>query len=123
MRPPVMAAAVAESCEAAPPVPVPGFERTELHAVATLVPGFSGKVLPGEPESAYAGAIETSIKPKAASADMVKRFILISAKYVVVEGEAIRSHGSRKHRTVRRSTRECQARPCRDRQAGALWPT
>jgi len=75
-----MDAAVAESCEAAPPVPVPGFERTELQALATLVPGCSGKVLPGEPESAYAGAIETSIKPNAVSADRVKRVILVSHK-------------------------------------------
>jgi hypothetical protein len=88
-----MAAAVGESCEAAPPCPVPEFERTELQAVAIFVPGCSGKVLPGEPASAYAGATETNTIPRAASAETVKCFIFISPKQRAVASEATRNQG------------------------------
>jgi len=76
-----MAAAVDESFEAAPPGPVPGFERTDWHAVATFVPGCSGKVVPGEPASAYTGVIEANMRPRAAKVDRVRRFICVPPKY------------------------------------------
>ena len=52
-----MAWAVEEKCApAVPPTPVPGFVTTVPQAVAGFVPGCSGNVLPGAPESANATA-------------------------------------------------------------------
>jgi hypothetical protein len=52
----VIAAAVAESGA----VVVPGFDSTAEHAAEVWVPGCSGKVVPGAPRSAVAGAAATA---------------------------------------------------------------
>jgi hypothetical protein len=69
----MIAFAVDESCKRS----TAGFVVAEMQPVAVCVPGWSGKVLPGEPASANAGATETNRRPKAASDETVKRFMLI----------------------------------------------
>ena len=109
----MMANAVDESCERS----LAGFERTELQAAARFVPGCSGKVPPGEPASAYAGATETNRKPMATSDETVKRFILILPKKPAFATEATRTQASyNTARRVRQMRRRQARRSCRDRQ-------
>jgi hypothetical protein len=65
--PATIAPAVGEMfCSTTPPIPVPGLPLTLVQAFNTFVPGFSGKVVPGLPRSAAAGAAATAARSEAA---------------------------------------------------------
>jgi hypothetical protein len=59
-------------------MPVPTFAVTAAHPVATFAPGCSGKVDPGEPRSADAGAVIAAKRARAVAPAIRRRFIVHS---------------------------------------------
>src|SRR5215212_3101279 len=71
-----MPPAVGDKWSAAwPPTPAPGLVVTAAQAVATLVPGCSGKVVPGAPASANAGLAPIVMKAPVTKIGTMRRCI------------------------------------------------